>query len=167
MAGRKRKPKHLHLVQGTARKSRLNPNEPAPPVEPPRAPEWISRRASEWFGILRARLESMGMASAADTENLMIAALRLEEIELRDADIRENGAVYLKIEMLRIPALDDNPATVKPQKVWKSNPAVAQRSEAMRHLQALLADFGLSPASRGKVSAQPKPKKNSWADFAK
>jgi P27 family predicted phage terminase small subunit len=35
----------------------------------------------------------------------------------------------------------------------RARPEVAMRNEAMRHAQALLSEFGLSPSARSKVSA--------------
>lgn len=156
MAGRKRKPTKLHLVQGTARPCRINKSEPKPPAEPPRAVVELSPRASFWYGILCGRLSSMGIASNADSENVMLLALRLAEIEECDDEIKRYGRVTLKIELIKVPEKDEAGKTVvvtKAQKVLKANPAVAQRSEAMRHAQSLLAEFGLSPASRASVSA--------------
>jgi len=98
----------------------------------------------------------MGLATAAHTEMLALLAFRLEEWEDRDRDVRANGAVYAKLELIEVPDPEHPGRTVtKAQKIWKSNPAVAQRSEAMRHAQALLAEFGLSPSSQAKVSAGP------------
>ncbi len=153
MAGRKRLPAKFHIVKGTDRPCRTNSREPKAPPEPPRAPEWLSRRVSEIFGVLTGRLQAMGLASSGDTEMLALLASRLEEWEARDAEVRANGAVYAKVELIEVPGEPGQPSSVRAQKVWKANPAVAQRSEAMRHAQSLLAEFGLSPASRGKVSA--------------
>ena len=48
-SGRKRKPTHLKLVLGTARRSRLNPNEPKPEPERLTPPEHLSAEAlEEW-----------------------------------------------------------------------------------------------------------------------
>jgi P27 family predicted phage terminase small subunit len=82
---------------------------------------------------------------------VMLLALRLSEVQERTDEIARDGAVYSKIELIEVPGADGKLVT-KAQKIHKTNPAVAQRSEAMRHVQSLLAEFGLSPASRGKVS---------------
>jgi P27 family predicted phage terminase small subunit len=102
------------------------------------------------------RLQSIGVSSVADSEQVMLLAQRLAEIEACDADIKAHGRVFENVD----------PKTKSVS--IKANPAVAQRSEAMRHSQSLLADFGLSPASRGKVSATEKKKQpvNSWQEIA-
>jgi P27 family predicted phage terminase small subunit len=155
MAGRKRKPHHLHIVQGTIRPCRINKSEPKAPDEPPRAAVELDSRPAFWFGVVVGRLQGMGIASSADSEEVMLLAKRLAEIEECDVSIKEHGRVAVKIELITLPS-----GEVKAQKTLKANPAVAQRSEAMRHAQSLLAEFGLSPASRGKVSAQSKGAEN-------
>lgn len=139
-------------MQGTARPCRLNKREPKAPDEPPRAASELSPRASFWYGVICGRIRSMGVGSSADSEMVMILAMRLAEIEECNADIAQYGNKTSKIELITVP--DENGQMVtKAQRSWKHNPAVAQRSEAMRHSQSLLAEFGLSPSSRGKVSA--------------
>ena len=157
MAGRKRIPTHLHVVRGTVQPCRINRDEPKPPQEPPRPAVELPARAAFWFGILCGRVTAMGVGSSADSEEMMLLAMRLAEVEECDEAIREHGRVTTKLELIEVPDPEHKGRTVtKAQRVLKSNPAVAQRSEAMRHVQALLAEFGLSPANRGKVSAKPR-----------
>ena len=156
MKGRKRTPTHLHVVKGTDRPGRQNKAEPKPQVGSPRAPDYLSKRGSEIFGRLVARLEGMAMATPTDTEMLALLAARLEEVEDRDAEVRLHGATYAKIELIDVPDSEHPGRTItKAQKVWKAHPATAQRSEAMRHAQSLLAEFALSPASRGRITFEP------------
>jgi P27 family predicted phage terminase small subunit len=166
MPGRKRKSPHLHAVEGTARTDRINSRAPVAPTKPPRAPAWLSKRATEIFGQLTARLEGMEIASSAHTEMLALAAFRLEEVELRDADVLAIGAVNPKLEVIELPG-EDGKMVATVQKVWKANPAVAMRSEAMRHAQSLLAEFGLSPSACGKVSTDKLPgaSSNPWEEL--
>lgn len=156
MAGRKRKPTHLHIVQGTKRPCRINKAEPDVPNEPPRAAVELESRVSFWYGIVVGRIQSVGVGSSADSEQVMLLANRLAEVEACDADIKKFGRVFENI--------DPKTGSIS----IKANPAVAQRSEAMRHSQSLLAEFGLSPASRGKVSANEKKKQpvNPWQEIA-
>ncbi len=150
---RKRLPTKLHIVRGTAQPCRINKLEPKAPPEPPRAPEWLSKRATEIFGMLTGRLQGMGLASVAYTEMQALAAIRLEEVELRQADIDANGAVYAKVELIEVPDPERPGSTVtKAQKIWKANPAVAMRDAAARHAQSILSgEFGLSPSGKTKV----------------
>lgn len=151
--GRPRKPTRLKIVAGTAQKCRLNPAEPAPALDLPTPPEWLSVRASEIFMDLVKIIDGMRIASASDAAILAMAASRLEEVEICTAQIEDGGRFFTSsIEF-------DKEGRMISQQI-KGHPAVAQRSEAMRHAQTLLVEFGLSPASRSKVSANKQPESN-------
>jgi P27 family predicted phage terminase small subunit len=162
MPGRKRKPAKLHLIQGTAQPCRMNKNEPVAPDDIPRPACEIGERESYWYGILVGRIQSLGIASSTDSEMVMLAAQCLADVETCQSDIKENGRNYTKIELLTLPD-----GTIKAQKMLKANPAVAQLSDLRRNTQSLLNEFGLSPASRGKVSATGKKaeESNPWEAF--
>ena len=156
MAGRKRKPDHLKLVSGTAQPCRMNPDAPQALEELPVAPEWLSARAAEIFDGLVGIASQMGIASASDTSMLAMAASRLEEVEICTAMIEDGGRTFVsKITY-------DDEGRVSSQQI-KGHPIVAQRSEAMRHAQSLLVEFGLSPAARSKVSANVPNEQNPFA----
>jgi len=156
MAGRKRKPDHLKVVSGTDQPCRMNPQAPKPDPSLPEPPEWLSARAAEIFMQLVGIIDGMGIASSADFAMLSMAATRLEEVEICTAVIEDGGRFFTSsVET------DDN-GTVVSQQI-KGHPAVAQRSEALRHAQSLLAEFGLSPAARSKVSINTAPEANPFA----
>lgn len=153
MTGRKRVPDHLKIVSGTAQPCRMNPDAPVAASGLPVPPEWLSARAAEIFAGLVSVLDEMGIASASDTAALAMAASRLEEVEICTAIVEDGGRTFLSsIEY------DDQGRVVKQQ--IRGHPAVAQRSEAMRHAQSLLVDFGLTPAARAKVSVNRMPEAN-------
>ena len=168
MKGRKTILTLVKKAKGTLRKDRVNKNAPKPEIITPRAPAFLSPKAAEWFGILTARLQGMGIATVSHTEKMMLAALRLEEVESCDDSIRCDGRM-LKFEEIKtylgqiVYDKDDKPVvTIK----IRSNPAIAEKSEAMRHLQSLLSDFGLDPVNMGKVSAPESKLSNEWTDIA-
>ncbi|MBO9437325.1 phage terminase small subunit P27 family [Sulfitobacter sp. R18_2] len=139
--GRKPIPDKLKLVKGTARADRMNPEAPAANPGVANAPEWLSDRASELFAQLSATLLGMGIASPDDQAALAMLASRLEEVELMTAVIEDGGRVYEQ---------KDEEGNVR---MIRARPEVGMRNEAMRHAQSLLAEFGLTPAARSKVSA--------------
>jgi P27 family predicted phage terminase small subunit len=146
MAGRKRIPDHLKIIKGTAQKCRMNPDAPVCDDELPRPPAWLSRDAVEHFAVLRTRIEGLGIASRTDTELLAVAAERMAEIDECGKLIADEGRLVQSGTMIR------------------TNPAVSQRNEAFRHLQSLLAEFGLTPSARAKIVVpKPKEKKNKFA----
>ena len=88
--GRKQKPKNLKLLQGTFRDDRANPNAPAPEPEMPMSPTWLTPEAREFFGILKERLDSVGLASKTFTEIHALTAQRMADmVELRQKAVEE------------------------------------------------------------------------------
>lgn len=156
MAGRKRKPDHLKLVSGTAQPCRMNPDAPKGSADLPSAPDWLSARAAEIFDGLVVIIGQMGIASSSDTAMLAMAASRLEEVEICTALIEDGGRTFVSNVTY------DDEGRLSSQQI-KGHPVVAQRSEAMRHAQSLLVEFGLSPAARSKVSANVPDEQNPFA----
>ncbi|TAM96305.1 MAG: phage terminase small subunit P27 family [Rhizobiaceae bacterium] len=156
MAGRKRTPDHLKIIAGTDRPDRANPDAPKPAAALPEAPEWLSARGAEIFEQLVSIISPMGIGSSSDGAMLALAASRLEEVEICTAMIEDGGRTFVSNV-----TYDDEGRIVSQQ--IKGHPAVAQRSEAMRHAQSLLAEFGLSPAARSKVSVSTPDEQNPFA----
>lgn len=152
-SGRKRKPDHLKIVAGTAQPSRMNPHAPKPSKALPAPPEWLSERAAEWFIRTLAILDGMGIASADHVDMLALAATRYDEVLDCTGIIEDLGRTYVV-------------TMISGSKSFKARPEVSMRNEAMRHLQSLLAEFGLSPSAVGKVSAPPGERENPFAEFA-
>jgi P27 family predicted phage terminase small subunit len=159
MAGRKKIPDHLKVVAVTDRPDRMNPNAPKAAVSLPDAPEWLSARAAEIFEQLVSVISPMGIGSSSDAAMLALAASRLEEVEICTALIEDGGRTFVSNVTY------DDEGRILSQQI-KGHPAVAQRSEAMRHAQSLLAEFGLSPAARSKVSVNTPDEDNPFAALA-
>jgi len=155
MAGRKRKPHKLHVVEGTARKCRTNPRAPEAEPEAPVAPDYIGGRAKKYFDVLIDRIRKMGYLSRSHTEILALAALRLAEVDELTTLIEREGPTYFTVRAVvdakGAPLLgpDGKPMYAK---LKKGHPAVSQRSEAMRHAQSLLSELGLSPSAMNRIT---------------
>lgn len=150
--GRPRKPDHLKIVGGTAQPCRLNPNAPVPSKALPAPPAWLSERAAEWFLATLAILDGMGIASADHVDMLSLAASRYDEVLDCTAVVEDLGRTYTTVSMTG-------------SITFKARPEVSMRNEAMRHLQSLLSEFGLSPSAVGKVSAPPGDRGNPFDEF--
>jgi P27 family predicted phage terminase small subunit len=155
MAGRKPIPDRIKLVKGTAKKHRMNADAPVPNAGIPAPPEWLSDRAIEIFSRLTVILGGMGVASPDDEAALAILASRMEEIELCTAFIEDNGRTYER--------RDETGALI----MARARPEVGMRSEAMRHAQSLLSEFGLTPSARSKVSVGQSTEANPFAALEK
>lgn len=149
MAGRKPKPDALKQLMGTAQPCRMNPAAPAGSKMVPIAPDWLSERSAELFGDLVAVLDEMGLTSGSDTVMLAMLASRIEEVEQLTAIIEDGGRVY--VSKAETTTGKDGALVVK--QMVRARPEVGMRNEALRHVQSLLAEFGLSPAARSRVSA--------------
>jgi P27 family predicted phage terminase small subunit len=149
--GRKKTPDKLKVVAGTDRPDRMNPDAPIASPGVAVAPDWLSERAAELFGQLSATLDGMGIASPDDQPALALLASRLEEVELMTAILEDGGRTYEQ---------KDEEGNVR---MRRAAPEAALRNEAMRHAQSLLAEFGLTPAARSKVSAGKPAGKNPFA----
>lgn len=148
--GRKNKPDNLKVLQGTFRKDRSNPDKPNSDEGELMAPDWLPKDCREYFETVKSRLAVYDMDSASWTETVCLIAMRIHEIKLCNEDIEIYGLTY-----------------TSDKGGIHGNPCVAQRSEAMRHLQSLCAEFGLTPASICKVgnTSGKKKAKNPWEAF--
>ncbi len=90
----------------------------------------------------------MGIASPDDMHALSLLASRIEEVEILTAVVEDAGRTYQTDTGL-----------------WKARPEVAMRNEAMRHSLSLLSEFGLTAASRSKVSAVKPTEANPFASL--
>lgn len=161
MAGRKPKPDALKQLMGTAQPCRMNPDAPAGSRMVPIAPDWLSERAAQIFEDLVAILDEMGLASGSDSIMLTLLSTRIEEVEQLTAIIEDGGRVY--VSKAETTTAKDGALVVK--QMVRARPEVGMRNEALRHLQSLLAEFGLSPAARSRVSAAGAEKRNEFDEL--
>jgi hypothetical protein len=134
----------------------MNPNAPRPADGLASAPSFCrTRQQVEWFGIIKARVAPLGLASETFTEVMGLLAIRMAEIDDLETFIAEHGRTY----------------TTKTQSgdtMFRPRPEVAMLNDARRHAQSLAAEFGLTPATISKVNAGGKSEKNNnpFAKFA-
>ena len=136
--GRKPTPSHLKMVTGTYRADRSAANEPRPRRDLPSAPAHMSDRGKEAWEYVVGILDRMGVLTEADALAVeLLCEARSDWMSARDA-IREHGGETYVTEAGLI----------------KAHPAVAMRNDAARRMQSMLAEFGMSPSSRSKVSSE-------------
>ena len=142
--GRKKLPDQLKVISGTFQKCRSSKTADRHDETAMVATSWMSEAALVHFETLLARIDVLGLNSSTYTETLAMAAERMAEIDECNAVIQAHGRV-IESETDR----GGNP-------ILRANPAVTMKNEAMRHLQSLLAEFGLSPSSIGRVGVKKK-----------
>jgi len=137
-AGRKKLPDKMKVVKGTFRKGRSVPTADRQSSSSMVAPSWLPEDCLPYFERLRELVALVGLDS--DTYSILLAqtAMRLAEIDACNQDIAINGRVS------------------RGKSFARTNPAVTQLNEATRHLQSLLAEFGLTPSSIGKMPVKKK-----------
>ena len=134
MPNNKRKPTQLKVLQGTARRDRLNPDEPCPDVESPEPPDFLLPAArDEWDRIVPILID-LKMISKTDQVAIALYCqtwgriLEVENILKGDLDA-DTHLKYLRISN----SLNDQ-------------------------ARKFITEFGLSPASRSRVSVIKKEK---------
>ena len=138
-AGRPSKPTHLKKLGGTLQPSRTNPLEPVPEVALGYPPDWLSATAKEYWQEIGSILLQMKVISYADTAAMTLLCDVLAQWVSVRVTIAKKGRVY--------ELLSDG------GKVYRARPEVAMEADLWRRAQRMLVEFGLTPASRSKVSA--------------
>jgi phage terminase small subunit len=137
-AGRKKLPDQMKVVKGTFRKGRSVSVADRQSPDGMTAPEWLPEPCLSYFERLRGLVALVGLDSDSYSILLAQAAMRLAEIDACNRDIAVHGRV------------------TRGDSFARTNPAVSQLNEATRHLQSLLAEFGLTPSSIGKIQVKRK-----------
>ncbi|GGH24495.1 phage terminase small subunit P27 family [Cribrihabitans marinus] len=138
--GRKRTPEHLKVVRGTDRADRRNDDAPVCDVARPAMPETLSTTAQENWDRFCGVLEGMGVLSLADDMALEILVETYAQVREAQEIIDAEGTHY-------------ETTSSTGGTMIRQHPAVAMRSDASRRFQSLMSEFGLTPASRSRVSA--------------
>jgi len=141
MAGRPRKPSALKVLQGTQRKDRVNKNEPKPPAIKTPVPDYLSEIGKQAYAEFMEILHQMQIFTVADAPNLQQLVETWAEWRELNELVKKNGFTITQI-------------TAAGEPMVRPNPEVMMRSDASKRLRNLLTDFGMTPASRSKVSAQ-------------
>ena len=138
---RPRKPSHLHVVEGTARKSRMNKNEPKLATKRPKMPSGMSAKAKKTFGDVCDLLEQMGILTIADGMALELLCEAYAEWKDFSDMVQAEGGVYRS-------------AGANGTELVKAHPAVAMRADAWKRVKSMMSEYGLTASSRTKVSAE-------------
>lgn len=153
MPGRPRKPTAIHVLEGTDRPDRMNPHEPMPAVlVGATPPAWVKGKARQSWKQIAAILTDMRVLTVADVPGLaMVCDALAEYIEARAA-VQKHGMVY-ESKAVKIVHTRDGDEVEIVTLMLRSRPEVAIASDAWRRAMMGLTQFGLTPASRAKVSA--------------
>ena len=139
--GRPPTPTQLKVVRNTQRKDRANAKEPKPPTSHAtnRAPAWISSSARPWWRRLRPLLTKMQVLTDADPTALGLLCDALAEYVAARDQLVKSGRTYETV-------------SESGSLMIRAHPAVAIQADAWRRAKLMLTEFGLTPASRAKVT---------------
>ena len=132
--GRKAIPSKIRALRGNPDKRKPNPNEPKPATGLARCPAYLSDDGKRAWARLAIVINGMGVGSRADGLALEILA----EVHARLIKARKEIA--------------DEGITVASAQGVKKNPAVTVAVECERLISSFAAEFGLTPASRTRLS---------------
>lgn len=155
-----RLPTETKRLRGTLRHDLRNSREPVPPPAMPRPPDHLAGFARTVWMRYAPMLHKMGVLSLAD-------ALALEHLCETEAECRDLRAVLAKEGRTIRPPLQNTAGTLQTDPdgypvlgAAKMHPAVAALDAADRRMKGWLSLFGLTPADRSRVHAEPPPAKH-------
>jgi len=138
--GRKPTPTKLRILRGNPGKRALNRNEPTPAAEIPEPPAHLNATAlEEWDRIAPVLLEQ-GLLTALDRAGLAAYCVAYARWIDAEENVRKLGVLVKS-----------------PNGFPVHSPYLAVANRAMEQMQRLLAEFGMSPSSRSRVTASDKP----------
>ena len=133
-------PSAIKKMRGTWRKDRAAAREPRPKSGTPRRPAWLTPRARKFWPEYVRLTSTMRVLTQVDGPALgMLCAAHSEYLDAVDV-LTKKGASY------------ESPTPTGT--IVRARPEVQQASEAWRRVHMMLAQFGLTPASRSRVDAK-------------
>lgn len=150
MAGRKPKPTHMKLLEGNPGKRALNKAEPKPQAKIPPCPRHLSKEArKEWRRISKELLQ-LGLLTVVDR-----AAL---------AAYCQAWARWIQAEEAM--ATDDFKMVATTDKGYAHvSPWFSVANAALKQMHSFLTEFGLTPASRSRVTVAKPEEKDPYSEF--
>jgi len=136
MRGRKPKPTHLKLLAGNPGRRPLNTREPKPkPGLPPCPPNVKGEARAAWRRISRM-LREVGVGTQLDREAMVLLVEAWQTWVTATTTLRQSGLLIKS-----------------PSGYLLQNPLLAIANKAHEQLVRLLAEFGMTPASRTRIQS--------------
>lgn len=134
--GRKPKPTNLKILYGNQGKRALNEDEPTPDVELVRCPEYIIGEAREQWNTVGPQLEALGVMTRLDAMALAMLANSCARWIAAEAMVKKTGEVLKSAEG-----------------GFYQNPYLAVANKAWEQMNKMLVEFGMTPSSRSRITA--------------
>ena len=135
MAGRRPKPTNLRLLQGNPGKRALNRKEPKPATEKPSMPEHLSDTAKAEWNRMSEQLLRLGLLTVIDRAAFAAYCTAYGRWAEAEEALKKTGPVVRS-------------ATGYPI----LSPYLSVSNRALEQMRAFSIEFGLTPASRSRIS---------------
>ncbi|HDU8570086.1 TPA: phage terminase small subunit P27 family [Morganella morganii] len=153
MSGPPKTPSHLRLVRGNPSKRPVNKKEPKPPSGVPPTPKHFTRQGKYWFKRIGEELDAMGVMSSMDAKALELLIEAYTEYRQHCDTLDEQGYTY---------TTESEGGTL-----IKAHPVAAMKANAWKRIRAMLGEFGMTPASRSKVTINTPAEEDPFEAFMK
>ena len=138
MPGPPKKPTALKLVEGTYREDRVAKNEPKPRLSVPKPPKHMGKIALEEWDRIVQELKENGLMTNLDRAALVCYCDLWEHYVIASEKVAREGQVIVT----------SNGNTIE-------NPQFSIKKRAAEMMHKFLIEFGMTPASRTRISASP------------
>ena len=163
----------LKVLEGNPSRRPMDPNEPMPPSDLfPKSPKWLSPQAEKIWENESKVLMPLGLLTKADYHAFGRWCEMLTEWIKAKEFIQEHGQTYPIYEHVEVlgpdgrPQLgkDDKPILKKRLKYMGQCPQVAIFRNLAVEMRQIEQEFGMTPASRTRISVDPEKARKSRAD---
>ncbi len=143
------KPTALKLLHGTPGQRKLPTDEPKPDTAMPVRPVWLNGEAkAEWDRVV-PELHRLGLATSVDRAALIAYCDQWRTYVTATRAVLAQGAVISL-------GKEDDDGEVTFMRMAK-NPNVLIARDALMACKSFMAEFGLTPSARGRMSVPGKP----------
>ena len=145
MRGRRPKPTRLKVITGNPGKRPLNKNEPKPR---PAVPDCLTDAAKAEWERISQELLSLRLLTSIDRAALAAYCQAWGRWVEAEEALKKHGVVVRSPNGFPI-----------------QSPYLAIANKALDQMRAMLTEFGMSPSSRSRVTAQLSPMPPEWDEF--
>lgn len=142
MSGPPKTPPRLHLIRGNPSKRPVKDSKKTAKKDEkglPKIPQHLGAQGKYWFRRMAEELNAEGIISQLDARALELLVEAYTEYRHHCEILDVEGYTY-------------RTETQNGDVLIKAHPAAAMKADARKRIRAMLAEFGMSPASRAKVN---------------
>ena len=143
-------PTKLRLLRGNPGKRPINKREPNPEAGEPPCPTWLDANAKKEWTRITKELESLGLLTRCDMAALAGYCVAFARVQECAKVIKKHGATY-----------------ETETGYFRERPEVGMEQKYLALMKQYLAEFGLSPSSRSRISVPEKPQVDPFEEFLK